>query len=136
MHFNEKKYSSKHSRNKDNNQKIANYNKGVLSEYLTSIFLILKGYKIINRRYRNKLGEIDLICLKGDNLVAVEVKSRSDKEDLEVLSNRQMQRICNSMKLYISSNKNFQNCNIRFDLVIYNSIFSIKHIKNAWQNYE
>ena len=37
---------------------------------------MLKGYRIVARRYRTKLGEIDLIARRGDLVLIVEVKAR------------------------------------------------------------
>jgi putative endonuclease len=37
--------------------------------------LLNKGYTLITRRYKGRRGEIDLICLDGEQLVFVEVKA-------------------------------------------------------------
>ncbi len=37
---------------------------------------MLKGFRIVARRYRTKLGEIDLIARRGDLVLIVEVKAR------------------------------------------------------------
>jgi len=50
---------------------------GALGEEIACNFLQAKGYEVIERNYRKKFGEIDIICRKGDNLVFVEVKSVS-----------------------------------------------------------
>ncbi|HCC22769.1 TPA: YraN family protein [Candidatus Falkowbacteria bacterium] len=39
-------------------------------------FLINRGYQVIEKNYHSRYGEIDLICLKDDDLVFVEVKTR------------------------------------------------------------
>jgi len=46
-------------------------------ERLAAKFLTKKGYEIIERNYRFSHGEIDLIAMKGELLVFVEVKARS-----------------------------------------------------------
>lgn len=40
-------------------------------------FLKKRGYKIVARQSRNRIGEIDLIALDGETIVFVEVKTRS-----------------------------------------------------------
>ena len=40
----------------------------------------MKGYRIVARRYRTKLGEIDLIARKGDLVAFVEVKARRGRQ--------------------------------------------------------
>ena len=43
-------------------------------------FLKKKGYRIIEKNYRNKTGEIDIVAEQDEVLVFVEVKSRTDAE--------------------------------------------------------
>ena len=46
------------------------------AETVAAWFLRLKGYRILARRVRTHVGEIDLIARHGDTLVFVEVKAR------------------------------------------------------------
>lgn len=58
---------------------MSDYNKrlGAYGEKLAGEFLARRGYKIIARNFQTKLGEIDLIVHKGDELLFVEVKTRT-----------------------------------------------------------
>jgi putative endonuclease len=49
---------------------------GKLAEDYTSRLLTDKGYKIIDRNFRSKFGEIDLVATKNDCLIFIEVKAR------------------------------------------------------------
>lgn len=49
--------------------------KGNLGEELAANWLIGKGYRILDRNYRKKYGEIDIVCEKEDQLHFVEVKT-------------------------------------------------------------
>lgn len=49
---------------------------GNLGENLALKHLLNKGFRFIERNFRSKFGEIDLICQDGDTLVFVEVKTR------------------------------------------------------------
>jgi putative endonuclease len=49
--------------------------KGNLGEELAANWLIGKGYRILERNYRKKYGEIDIVCKKEDQLHFVEVKT-------------------------------------------------------------
>lgn len=51
--------------------------KGKEGENLAADFLVKKGFEIIERNYRSKRSEIDLIVKKNGWLVFVEVKMRS-----------------------------------------------------------
>jgi putative endonuclease len=53
---------------------------GKLGENLACAALTERGYAIIARRYRTKLGEIDIIAGDGGTTVFVEVKSRAGDE--------------------------------------------------------
>lgn len=91
------------------------------------------GFRILERRFKTKSGEIDIIASKGSTLVFIEVKARKNKGDNEVLTTSQQKRISDAAKYYISRmyNKNF--FDYRFDLIIFHSVLSFKHIKNAWE---
>jgi putative endonuclease len=52
------------------------YRRGHRGEWLAALALMLKGYRILARRHRTKLGEIDLIARRGDLVLFVEVKAR------------------------------------------------------------
>ena len=50
---------------------------GALAEEKACDFLVQKGYKIIERNFRVKHGEVDIVAWKAPILVFVEVKSRA-----------------------------------------------------------
>jgi len=51
---------------------------GAKGEDVAIRYLKKRGYRIVERNYRVKFGEIDIIAEQGDNLVFIEVKTRSD----------------------------------------------------------
>jgi len=53
---------------------------GHRAEALAALYLRLKGYRILARRYAASGGEIDLIAQKSDAIAFVEVKIRPDLE--------------------------------------------------------
>ena len=58
------------------NQKIGN-EKGRLGEEIACRFLVSKGFKLVERNYQKKWGEIDIIASKHNELHFIEVKSVS-----------------------------------------------------------
>lgn len=54
-----------------NNRAAGDLGEGIASRYLTR-----RGYAIVERNYRTRRGELDLIVRRGDTLVIVEVKLR------------------------------------------------------------
>ena len=56
---------------KRNNKVTGNRGEDLATEYLQK-----KGYKIIERNFRTRFGEIDIVCRDGQTLVFVEVKTK------------------------------------------------------------
>lgn len=52
---------------------------GDAGEALAAAYLRKKGYKILETQHRTPYGEIDLVCLEADEIVFVEVKTRTSK---------------------------------------------------------
>ena len=50
------------------------YRFGLRAETVASLFLMLKGYRILARRYRTPAGEVDLFVKRGNLIAFVEVK--------------------------------------------------------------
>jgi len=85
---------------------------------LASIALQLKGYRILARRFKSRLGEIDLIALKGVTVVFVEVKSRSSLEEAEAsMTHHQSQRLRRAAQAWAAHHQFFVDFDQRFDAV-------------------
>lgn len=52
--------------------------KGRRAEWMAAMALRLKGYRIVAKRFKTSVGEVDLIARKGDLVLLVEVKARAD----------------------------------------------------------
>lgn len=106
---------------------------GKFSEYLAAAFLKMKAYHILHMRYKNPTGEVDIIAVKRDTLVFIEVKSRKNLDlRYNIIRNKQIYRIKNTAALYLQKNKRYNQYDVRFDLIIVSNFFHIEHIKNAW----
>ncbi|GGI82579.1 UPF0102 protein [Polymorphobacter multimanifer] len=51
--------------------------RGRWAEAAAALYLQAKGYRILARRVRTRVGEVDIVARHGDTLVFVEVKLRS-----------------------------------------------------------
>lgn len=86
-----------------------NYNieKGKWGEDKAADFLIRKGYSIIERNFKCRWGEIDIIAEQGGTIHFVEVKSRSSEgfgTPLEAITYDKMNHIMCAAQCYIDSN--------------------------------
>ncbi len=93
-----------------------------------------KGMKLVEKRYRNKAGEIDLIMLDGDTIVFVEVKTRlhaAPGSGMLAVDIRKQHRIAHAAMLYLMEN-GWLNRRVRFDVVEVTES-RIAHISNAFQ---
>ena len=78
-----------------------------------------EGYKILERNYRNFLGEIDIIAEEGGYLVFVEVKKRNSPafgESLYAIDKKKKQHIIRSATYYLKDHKCLDK-KVRFDVV-------------------
>lgn len=105
------------------------YDKGLISEFFVSIYLLCKGYKILKHRYKNYFGEIDFICKKGMCIIFLEVKFRRSSDCIEeVISKYQQARIRKAAAVFM---KKYHGMDARFD-AIFVSPWKIEHIQNVF----
>ena len=74
---------------------------GLSAESRATACLLLKGYRILARRFKTPVGEIDIVARRRSTLVFVEVKARKNLDDAaEALTARQQARI-RSMRIVV-----------------------------------
>jgi putative endonuclease len=91
---------------------------GRRGEWLAAMSLRLKGYRIIERGFRTKLGEIDIIARKGNLIAVVEVKARRDvTAALNAVGVQSQHRIKNATDIWLSRQDDFAEISVRFDII-------------------
>ncbi|MCT7376201.1 YraN family protein [Chelativorans salis] len=94
------------------------YRKGHRGEWLAALALTLKGYRIIARRFRTPLGEIDLIARRGNLIAIVEVKARPTLEQaMEAVGYMAQRRIDAAASLWLARQQHHARLSLRYDLV-------------------
>ncbi len=71
-------------------------------------FLKKNGYKIIERNYRTKIGEIDIIARKKREIIFIEVKTRSSDDfgmPEESINERKLRKIEKVAQIYLKNKK-------------------------------
>ncbi|WP_333948250.1 YraN family protein [Candidatus Liberibacter brunswickensis] len=90
---------------------------GFFAELFSAIFLIVKGWKIIALRYRNRCGEIDIIASRDNLVIFVEVKARKNFHNaIFSISHKSCQRIKNASKIWLAQKNDVQLISYRYDL--------------------
>lgn len=109
------------------------YRSGVFAESFTALLLRLKGFRIVARRYKTPVGEIDLVALKGRRLAFIEVKRRKTREDAAwTLPTRQRRRIVRAAQYWLASHPDYAGHDIAFDVVLTAPFAWPRHIANAF----
>jgi putative endonuclease len=114
---------------------------GSYGEELATGYLAGRGYRILERNFRCKGGEVDVIALEKQTgvLVFVEVKTRKDLSYgvPQLAVNQFKQRQISKAALTWLSIKNKHDCNARFDVVAIllkaDGRHDINHIVNAFE---
>jgi putative endonuclease len=113
---------------------VTGYKTGLKAEKLAEFVLMLKGYRILARRYKTPLGEIDLVTKRGRTVCFVEVKRRgTGREGAEAIHAKNRARVGNAAALYLQKHPQYTDMNIRFDAVIVSPRAWPRHIPRAWE---
>ena len=94
-------------------------NLGEAGEEIATTFLKKNNYTILDKNYRRKFGEIDIIAREGDYLVFIEVKTRktvSHGHPLEAITLKKQRQISRVAQCYLAENNLFDTA-ARFDVV-------------------
>lgn len=108
--------------------------KGMVAESIACWFLKQQGYKILDRNFSIRTGEIDIIAKDGKVLVFVEVKYRKDCSfgtPAEAINQNKQRKIYQTANVYIKKKGLSFDQPMRFDVV---EILGkkIRVIKNAF----
>ena len=109
------------------------YQRGHLAEVLASIWLQLKGYRILARRLKTPLGEIDLLVCRGQTLAIVEVKQRADHlSAAQAITPRQQERLMNAARFVLAQRPELSQHSVRFDALLVSRWGWLQHWPNAF----
>ena len=110
---------------------------GNQGEKRASAYLESKGFEIIERNWRTNRGEIDIIAVKNDIIVFVEVKTLPNGTlDMiqRELNYQKRQRIIKTSKRFLLKHREYNNSYVRFDVIVIDmpGFESVYHIENAF----
>ena len=114
---------------------------GRMGEDVAAKILKGAGYRIIERNYRCRGGEIDIVALDGKTVVFVEVKTRSSEEygpPQLAVDGRKQRQLTRAAMTYLKE-KRLLTWSARFDvvgIVVRGKSHEVEHIKNAFDMVE
>jgi putative endonuclease len=107
---------------------------GISAESRAAAFLIAKGFRILARRWRSPLGEIDIVARRRHLLVFAEVKARASLDEAaEAVSDRQRRRIAAAADIWLAANPDETIRDIRFDAILVAPGKIPRHIPAAFE---
>ena len=107
--------------------------RGLLAETIAVWILRLQGYRILARRYKTPVGEVDVIARRGKTIVFVEVKARAILADaLQSISPQAQARITRAAQHFLMAGGQGGDDVLRFDVIALAPPLSWRHVRNAW----
>lgn len=120
---------------------MSNRETGILGESIALGYLVDKGYEVVEKNYRTRYGEVDLILRDEEALVFVEVKARRGREfgdPLEAVTPGKQARVRIMAEAYLAERgpgfaEGFEE--IRFDAVgvlVGAETHEVRHVEDAF----
>jgi putative endonuclease len=106
---------------------------GAEAEARAAQFLQRKGYRVVDRNWTCRGGEIDLVCDDGGTLVFVEVRARHDDRHgtpLESVIDLKRRRLIRAAELYLVEKELYDRA-CRFDVVAITGA-TVEHVEDAF----
>ena len=121
---------------------------GAAGEKAAEVFLQKAGYRIRDRRFRTPVGELDLVCERGKQIVFVEVKARRDRrfaDPTDAITPQKRRRLLRAAAWYVQRHR-LDDRPLQFDVVTVvgdltamaegRAAAAIKHIERAFDSSE
>jgi putative endonuclease len=119
------------NRHEPDPKRVAAFHNGLSAESRAAMILVAKGYRILARRFRSSVGEIDIVAGRRHTLVFVEVKARvTYSEAVEAVTEQQRRRIVAAAEFWLA--KRPHDGDIRFDVIVVTPGRIPQHLQSAF----
>ena len=112
---------------------------GLRGEALAAKELKKRGYQILERRWRCRLGEIDIVAQDGDTVVIVEVKTRARNDHfspVDAVDTKKQRKLIRLAQAYVQTHLP-DDVPVRFDVIGITAACGkrpiLEHIPNAFE---
>ncbi len=112
---------------------------GDIGERAVSRYLSCRFYRIVERNFNCRWGELDIVARKGRYICFVEVKTRGKNSfgrPADAVDAYKQSKIIKAASIYLKKNSEFTDCMPRFDVAevyITDEKLKINYIKNAFE---
>lgn len=113
--------------------------RGTAAEWFATLWLALKGYRILARQFRARGGELDVVALtprwnSPPTIVFVEVRTRGTlAEAIASVDDAKKQRIGRAARQFCARRPGLRSLAHRYDLVVLAQAGWPRHIRDAWR---
>lgn len=119
---------------------------GVYGEAIAVEFMLEKGYVILDRNWRCRTGELDIVARMGNTIIIIEVRTRRAGgrfgTAVESVDFRKQLQVRSTAEVYLSMNK-LHGSQIRFDVIaitltqiesepVKYEVMELKHLESAF----
>jgi putative endonuclease len=106
---------------------------GRRSEADAADYLALQGYRILERQFTIRGGEIDIVAERDDSVAFIEVKARpSHAEGMEAINERKRRRVAKAASVWLSRNPWAFTHALRGDAILVDAGRTPLHIEDAF----
>ena len=108
--------------------------RGRRAERYAALWLQLRGYKLLERRFKCHVGEVDLIMKRGRTLAFVEVKQRQRLSQAQTaVTPKNWRRIAMAAEVWAAQHPHGATLDWRYDLVAITPRSFPKHYRDFWR---
>ena len=92
---------------------------GLRTETIAALLLRAKGYRVLARRFKTPVGELDIVALRGRRLAFIEVKRRATIESAaDALTPTAQRRLVRAAHYWLGRSPKYQGYDQCFDVVL------------------
>ncbi len=107
--------------------------RGRRGETVAALWLMLHGWRVLARRERTPVGEIDLVARRGRVVAFVEVKTREVTSEDSPVGPRQQGRIARAAEAVLARRRDLDGLDVRFDLIVVRPWRLPRIVADAWR---
>lgn len=107
---------------------------GLSAESRAALLLVAKGFRVLARRWKTPVGEVDIVARRRKLIVFVEVKARAARADAaESVLPRQRRRIVAGAEAWLAAHPEHEGYDFRFDAIPVTPGAFPEHIQSAFE---